>query len=369
MYSRTHSSFTRVTVEAADCNVNHQYVCRELLITVEPKEELYASAAAARPQTLSQTLNQQLLAQALQLHTVSDDANNQQTQSLNLPDGYELNSPTDNTQEPTQVTSAPQSITEQHQESTPPRQIPSELTETEDSTTQTVSPGFRHLAEFIFSAEFQHQLATCRYIFSESQYQQIRDEPQRNRDWILHVLDRFPGLLADGGPNLGNIGRYQNNHRQPPPAARPPPPSTRAQPAQPASSPARPQPSSSTSRAQAVPSCSNARSQPSHTPQHRPPKSKAERKQTPSPNNTSFDDPTLSDTSTIAATNSPSHEDSMERPPTPGGSSGSRVVAHFKRGDKEYTVTRTPDSEVITTEAEIHRPGGKKRKRQEKDRN
>ena len=86
-------------------------------------------------------------------------------------------------------------------------------------------------------------------------------------------------------------------------------------------------------------------------PQQPPLKNKAQRKQTPP----AVEEPNLSDTSTIAYSNSPQTDPDivmMERPPTPGGST---TVYDNKRGAQHFTVTKTPDLDQVTAQAEIHK--------------
>ena len=190
---------------------------------MEPKEDNYSpilsnqpqpsTSTATRPQTLVQqtlqpTLNQQIIAQALN-SVINENDDQQNVQTIPLQSNFDTVTPTDTETNPINQTNGPQSPVDQEVVTSPPREIPLEKKKTKDGETQTHTPGFRHLAEFIFSAEFQYNLANARYIYSEEQYKQITDEPQRNRDWFLHVMDRFPGLLADGGPYLGNISARQ----------------------------------------------------------------------------------------------------------------------------------------------------------------
>ena len=216
MYARTYNNFRRITIEAADCEVNTQNVRGDLLITVEPKDELYnhtnASTAGRAQQTLTQPLPNNLLnvnaiAQALQSNGIQVDTDPQPTTS------FDTVSPA--REDPIHDPNSPLSPDETA-EAAPPRQIPLEPKTMKDEETQTYVPGFRHITEFIFSAEFQHNLDNCHYYFEENAYNQIRQQPLRQRDWFLHVLNRFPGLIADNGPFLGGVVRTPTIVHEPP---------------------------------------------------------------------------------------------------------------------------------------------------------
>ena len=204
MYARTYNNFRRVTIEAADCEINTQNVRGDLLITVEPKDELYnhnnASTNGRAQQTLTQPLPNNLLnlAQALQSNGIQVDTDPQPTTS------FDTVSPA--REDPIHDPNSPLSPDETA-EAAPPRQIPLEPKTMKDEETQTYVPGFRHITEFIFSAEFQHNLDNCHYDFDEKAYNQIRQQPLKQRDWFLHVLNRFPGLIADNGPFFGSVVR------------------------------------------------------------------------------------------------------------------------------------------------------------------
>ena len=350
MYTRTYNSFRRVTIEAADCEINSQNIRGDILITVEPKDELYnnnnASTAGRTQQTLTQPLSNTLpnvnaIAQALQMNGIAVDTDPQPSTSSDSV------SPT--REDPIHDPNSPLSP-EQTTSVAPPRQIPLEPKTVADAETQTYVPGFRHITEFIFSAEFQHNLATCRCDFEEKAYDQIRKQPMRQREWFLHVLNRFPGLIADNGPFLGGVVRTPNIEQEPlqlnqdqvislqPPVQATPRDQS-------------PPPRTSTGRPKPIAHCSRAPQA-----QQQPLKNKAQRKETPPP----VEEPSLSDTSTIAYTNSPQTDPDimlMEKPPTPGGST---MVYDNKRGSQHYTVTRTPDFDQVTAQADIH---NKQRKR------
>ena len=168
MYARTYNSFRRVTIEAADCEINTQNIRGDLLITVEPKDELYnnnnASTDGRAQQTLTQPLPNALLnvnaiAQALQSNGIPVDTDPQPTTS------FDAVSPA--REDPIHDPNSPLSP-DQTAPAAPPRQIPLEPKTVKNQETQTFVPGFRHITEFIISAEFQHNLANCHYDFEEN---------------------------------------------------------------------------------------------------------------------------------------------------------------------------------------------------------
>ena len=358
MYARTYNNFRRVTIEAADCEINTQNIRGDLLITVEPKDELYnhnnASTDGRAQQTLTQPLPNNLLnvnaiAQALQSNGIPVDTDPQPTTS------FDTVSPT--REDPIHDPNSPLSP-DQTAEAAPPRQIPLEPKTMKDEETQTYVPGFRHITEFIFSAEFQHNLANCHYDFEENAYNQIRQQPLKQRDWFLHVLNRFPGLIADNGPFLGGVVRTPTIVHEAPQlnedlatSLQPP---AQASPRDQSPSPRTP----TVVRPKPIAHCSRA-------PQSQQPslKNKAQRKQTPP----AVEEPNLSDTSTIAYTNSPQTDPDivmMDRPLTPGGST---TVYDNKRGSQHFTVTRTSDFDQVTAQADIHKQA-KRRKRERQER-
>ena len=359
MYSRTYNSFRRVTIEAADCEINSQNIRGDILITVEPKDELYnnnnASTDGRAQQTLTQPLpnalpNVNAIAQALQLNGIPVDTDPQPTTS------FDTVSPT--REDPIHDPNSPLSP-DQTAEAAPPRQIPLEPKTVKNQETQTFVPGFRHITEFIFSAEFQHNLANCHYDFEENAYKQIRQQPLKQRDWFLHVLNRFPGLIADGGPFLGSVVRTPTIVQEAPQLNEDLATSLQP-PAQ--SSPRDQSPSPRTPtvvRPKPIAHCSRAPQS-----QQPPLKNKAQRKQTPP----AVEEPNLSDTSTIAYTNSPPTDPDivmMDRPLTPGGST---TVYDNKRGSQHFTVTQTSDFDQVTAQADIHKQQIKRRKRERQER-
>ena len=358
MYTRTYNSFRRVTIEAADCEINSQNIRGDILITVEPKDYLYnnnASTDGRAQQTITQPLSTALpnvnaITQALELHgiPVNTDSNTDPQPSTS----FDAVSPP--REDPIHDPNSPLSP-DQTASTAPPRQIPLEPKTVANKETQTHVPGFRHITEFIFSAEFQHNLENCHFYYDESAYRQIRQQPLKQRDWFLHVLNRFPGLIGDNGPFLGGVvrtplighdGPQLNEGLPAPPEASPRSPRARS-------------PSLTPIRPKAIPSSSNT-----SQPQRPPPKNKAQRKQTPP----TVEEPNLSDTSTIAYTNSPPTDpdivmmDTRDRPPTPGGS----TVYDNKRGAHHFTVTKNSDFDQVTAQAEIHKE--KRRKKERPDR-
>ena len=355
MYARTYNNFRRITIEAADCEVNTQNVRGDLLITVEPKDELYnhtnASTAGRAQQTLTQPLPNNLLnlAQALQTSGIQVDTDPQPSTS------FDSVSPA--REDPIHDPNSPQSPDE-IAEAAPPRQIPLEPRAMKDEETQTYVPGFRHITEFIFSPEFQHNLDTCGYDFDERAYDRIRAHPRHERAWFLQVLNRFPGLIADNGPFFGSVIRTPTITVREPPSFNenedtsfqaPPQASPRNQ-----TPPHRP---STIVKPKPTATCSKP-------PQSQQPnvKNKAQRKETPP----AVEEPSLSDTSTIAYTNSPQTDPDimMERPLTPGGST---TVYDNRRGPQHFTVTKTSDFDQVTAQADIHKQA-KRRKKDKQER-
>ena len=350
MYTRTYNSFRRVTIEAADCEINSQNIRGDILITVEPKDYLYnnnnASTDGRTQQSLTQPLQNALsnvntITQALQLHEIPVDTDPQPTTS------FDAVSPT--REDPIHDPNSPLSP-DQTASAAPPRQIPLEPKTVENKETQTLVPGFRHITEFIFSAEFQHNLENCHFEYDENAYRQIRQQPLKQRDWFLHVLNRFPGLIADNGPFLGGVIRTPIIGQEVPQLNE-----GLAAPAE--ASPRARSPSPTPVRPKSIPHSSRT-----SQPQRLPVKNKAQRKQTPP----TVEEPNLSDTSTIAYTNSPPTDPDIvmmemrERPPIPGGST---TVYDNKRGAQHFTVTKSSDFDQVTAQADIH-----KEKRRKKDR-
>ena len=351
MYARTYNNFRRITIEAADCEVNTQNVRGDLLITVEPKDELYNNpntSTAGRAQTLTQTLPNNLLniAQALQTSGIPVDTDPQPSTS------FDSVSPV--REDPIHDPNSPQSPNE-IAEAVPPRQIPLEPRAMKDEETQTYVPGFRHITEFIFSPEFQHNLDTCGYDFDERAYDRIRAHPRHERAWFLQVLNRFPGLIADNGPFFGSVIRTPTITVREPPSFNENEDTSFQAPTQ-----ASPRNQTPPHRPSTIvkPKPTATCSKPPQSKQNV--KNKAQKKQTPPP----VEEPSLSDTSTIAYTNSPQTDPDMERPITPGGST---TVYDYKRGHQHFTITRTPDYEQVTSEAEIHKQA-KRRKKDKPDR-
>ena len=177
----------------------------------------------------------------------------------------------------------------------------------------------------------------------------------------MHVLNRFPGLIADNGPFLGGVVRTPTIVHEAPQLNEDLATSLQP-PAQ--ASPRDQSPSSRTPtvvRPKPIAHCSRAPQ--SQQSQQHPLKNKAQRKETPP----AVEEPNLSDTSTIAYTNSPQTDPDivmMDRPLTPGGST---TVYDNKRGSQHFTVTRTSDFDQVTAQADIHKQA-KRRKRERQER-
>ena len=377
-FTRPYTKISRIHLEAVDCQVNHSNIRGDLHITVEPEIDrlltsLNTLAAQQNKASTSQTLT---IENADPMENINTFDQQEQTQSLTLHDGVAtplaLSSPTPNIPSTSQVFDSPPetvpytqgeanddaALPAQEQDpqsppqlestanSSPPKTIPLEKDEETKNETQQVNPNpdptsaqytfpypimehkqtqtdpaFRNLASFIYSQEFQTELSKVTHTFCDGHYQRVVKHPHEVKDWILQCLSTFPGLLAEGGPYVGNVLIKPTQKQNLP---KPTSPKTKAQFKSPPPTP---------SPLNAIPSSSTNEDQTEQEPPVDSP---------PRP-------VSLSPTPQVSELHNSAPEEENDEPPL----EGPIILSRYTRGGKVYTIT-TPKRPVPTTTAEVH---------------
>ena len=192
------------------------------------------------------------------------------------------------------------------------------------------------MSSFIYSAEFQKELSQVTHTFCDSHYNRVIKYPQEVKDWILQCLSTFPGLLADGGPYVGNVCIRPSPKKQDSPKQNSP--MTKAQFKSPPPTP---------SPAQAIPSSSTNEDPTEQEPTVEPPPRPVSVSPTPQVSEI--------DNSALVEEND---KHSLEGPV---------IISKYNRGGQIFSLTRSKRS-VPTTTVDVHRtpvpPTSKRQKKQ-----
>ena len=192
MFNRPFTTLNRITIEAVDCNMNYHNINGHLTISLEPRTPVYSTSTNADP-ILPQVQSPQTRTQTVSLTspTTSDRS------TPPLPSTTTDTIKTDLTLGDTLDTScdiasllAPQPNTKQDTD-------PSVVNQNTNMDIDFTSNFDFSLSTYFRSPQFQDKIKHTTTVFTEGDFNVVKQQPHRVRDWILQILDSFPTLLDD----------------------------------------------------------------------------------------------------------------------------------------------------------------------------